>query len=267
MKNKKVRFDLDHRGVATLTLNRPKVHNALDDELIGQFINFLKRLHRDDNARVLILRGEGSSFSSGADAKWLRHLVKFDYSTNLLDAQQLAAMMTLLNTLPIPTISMVQGPAYGGGLGLIACCDIAVCNQKARFCFSEVKLGLAPAVISPYVIQAIGERAARRYFLSAEVFGPQEALQLGLIHQTTEDDTLEATVNALTEQFLNNSPTAIRETKKLIAMVSKRDIGKDTIDATVELIARLRVSPEGQAGLNAFLNKAAPPWDASKDHN
>lgn len=267
MKNKSVLFDIDNRGVATVTLNRPKIHNALDDETIGQLINYLKRLHRSEKARVLILRGEGSSFSSGADAKWLRHLVKFDYSTNLMDARQLASMMTLLNNLPIPTIAMVQGPAYGGGLGLIACCDIAVCNQKARFCFSEVRLGLAPAVISPYVIQAIGERAARRYFLSAEVFGPEEALLIGLIHQTTQDDALEDSVNTLSDQFLNNSPTAIRETKKLIAMIGKRDIGTDTIDATVELIARLRVSPEGQAGLNAFLEKSAPPWSATKNHN
>lgn len=267
MKNKKVLFDIDDQGVATLTLNRPKIHNALDDETIGQLINFLKRLHRSDSARVLVLRGEGSSFSSGADAKWLRHLVKFDYSTNLMDARQLAAMMTLLNTLPIPTIAMVQGPAYGGGLGLIACCDLAVCNRRAQFCFSEVRLGLAPAVMSPYVIQAIGERAARRYFLSAEVFGPDEALQIGLIHKIVANEDLETCINTQVDQFLNNSPTAIRETKKLIAMVSKRDIGTDTIDATVELIARLRVSPEGQAGLNAFLEKTLPPWSKEKQSN
>lgn len=253
--------NIDSRGVATLTMNRPELHNAFDDTLIAELTDVLKELDDDSDVRVVILAANGKSFSAGADLNWMRRMADYSREQNLADAEELAELMRTLNTLSKPTIALVQGAAYGGGVGLVACCDIAIASARALFCLSEVKLGLFPAVISPYVIAAIGPRASRRYFLTAESFDAGEALLLGLVHQVVADECeLSDAAEGLVSRLLANSPAAMEGAKNLIAAVYGRQLDDALIADTAGRIADQRSSREGREGLSAFIEKRKPSW-------
>jgi methylglutaconyl-CoA hydratase len=259
--NQTILTTIDERGIATLTMNRPELHNAFDDLLIVDLTAELKRLEADERVRIVLLAGSGKSFSAGADLGWMRRMATYTREQNLADAMALAGLMQTLNSLAKPTIALVHGAAYGGGVGLVACCDMALAVKQAGFCFSEVRLGLMPAVISPYVIAAIGERACRRYFQSAEIFDAAEACRLGLVHEVVEDTTaLQSRGAQLSEQLLQNGPIAMAEAKRLIAAVAGRRQDAALNADTAGRIADRRVSAEGQEGLSAFLEKRTPRW-------
>jgi methylglutaconyl-CoA hydratase len=252
---------IDERRVATLTMNRPELHNAFDDLLIAGLTAELKRLEADPQVHVVCLAGSGKSFSAGADLNWMRRMATYTREENLNDALGLAGLMQTLNGLAKPTIALVQGTAYGGGVGLVACCDMAIATRQASFCLSEVKLGLFPAVISPYVIAAIGARACRRYFLTAETFDAGEACRLGLVHEVVEDQAaLQEQGTRLAERLLKNGPCAMAGAKRLIAAVANRTTDNDLIADTAARIADQRASTEGREGLAAFLEKRTPGW-------
>ena len=261
---KTITTSLNASGVAELVLNRAEVHNAFDDSMIGELINALKNLAVNPEVRVLLLKSNGKNFSAGADLNWMRSMAEKNYQQNLEDAGQLAELMRQLDCFPAPTIALVQGAAFGGALGLVSCCDIALAEQDASFCLSEVKIGLIPAVISPYVMRAIGERASRRYFLTAERFDASTALNLGLVHQVVDVGGLAAGAEHFVGILLNNSPAALRCAKELMAAVNHQPINQQLIDSTSARIAAIRVSNEGQEGLNAFLQKRTPAWIRSE---
>lgn len=250
----------DSRGVVTLGIHRAEIHNAFDDELIEQLISALDQIAADPQARVLILRSDGKSFSAGADLGWMRRMADYTPEQNKADARQLASMMHKLNTLNIPTIARVQGAAFGGGVGLLACCDIAIGSDNAVFCLSEVRLGLVPAVISPYVVAAIGERNSRRYFMSAERFNAEQALRIHLLHEMVEHHKLDEAVDSQVNNLLKGGSNALSCAKALIFTVSAHSISQELIDKTVDCIADVRASDEGKEGLNAFLDKRSPDW-------
>ncbi|MFY0990611.1 enoyl-CoA hydratase-related protein [Halomonas sp. C05BenzN] len=257
------RLDLDERGIAWLTLNRPEVHNAFDDSLIAELNTHLERLHvaaGNGEVRAVVLGSEGKSFSAGADLGWMQRMVEYDFDGNLADSRKLAALMHGLDTLPCPTLCRVQGAAFGGAVGLAACCDIVVASEKARFCLSEVKIGLSPAVISPYVQRAIGSRQMRRYALSAEVMDAPAAQALGLVHRVAAHDDLDAAVETMLDTLLAGSPQAQRATKALLAEVAREPDSKATREHTCRVISELRVSAEGQEGLASFFEKRRPAW-------
>ena len=251
-----------HAGVATLALNRPETHNAFDAELIGQLTAALVDLDRDDSVRAVIITGTGSTFSAGADLNWMRSMAKASESENLQDSLQLAKLMRTLNYLSKPTIARVNGAAYGGGVGLIACCDIAIGIEATKFSLSEVKLGLVPAVISPYVISAIGLRHARRLFLSAEIFDSSLAMRIGLLHEIVPHAQLDETIDKTLHWLLKGGPIAQKQAKELALRISGNTLANaEKIDhENAALIAKLRVSKEGQEGLNAFLEKRSAVW-------
>ncbi|WP_428624400.1 enoyl-CoA hydratase/isomerase family protein [Sedimenticola sp.] len=253
-------LEVDERGVATLTINRPEIHNAFDDLLINRLLQALESVEVDPKVRVAVLRSEGKSFSAGADLNWMRRMADYSEAENLADARRLAKLMERLNSLSKPTIAQVQGAAFGGGVGLVACCDMAVAAEGAKFCLSEVRLGLIPAVISPYVIAAIGERAARRYFLTAERFDAAEAHRLGLLHAVVPEAQLASQVDALIDELLKGGPCSQAAAKSLIFAVAHQPAGAAVIDDTAKRITAARASDEGKEGLNAFLNKRAPAW-------
>jgi len=251
----------DTQGVAWLTLNRPEVHNAFDDAMIGQLIDALEATDCDPAVRALVLRANGKNFSAGADLAWMKRMAQNSHQQNLEDAGRLAQLMERLNNHAKPTLALVQGAAFGGAVGLAACCDIVIATHEARFCLSEVKIGLIPAVISPYVVRAIGERQARRYFISAEPFDAATARQFGLVHELADSaEQLAEIAQTLLTQLRRNSPQAIAEAKRLIQAVSQKPIDRAVIDDTARRIADIRVSAEGQEGLSAFLNKRQPNW-------
>jgi methylglutaconyl-CoA hydratase len=248
------------KGIATIRMNRPAVHNAFDDVLISALTSELRRLDRLPNARIIVLAANGKSFSAGADLNWMRRMAKYSREENLRDALALADLMRTLDGMDKPTIAKVQGAAFGGGVGLVACCDIAIASTEAAFCLSEVRLGLIPSVISPYVIAAIGERAARRYFLTAERFDAMEARRMGLVHEVVEVAALDETVAKIAGHLLKGGPQALAAAKKLIADVSRRPMDDGLSAETARRIAAIRVEPEGQEGLNAFFDKRSPDW-------
>ncbi len=252
--------EINDSGVATLTMNRPEVHNAFDDKLITEFICTLQELEANPQVRLLILAANGKSFSAGADLGWMRRMADYSHEENLQDALQLAELMKCLDRLAKPTIAQVQGAAFGGGVGLVACCDMVIASSKASFCLSEVKLGLIPAVISPYVISAIGTRHARRYFLSAERFDVAEAQRLNLVHEVVEPDELHSRVAEYCAVLLKNSPAAMTAAKELVAAVGRGPIDDVMIHDTAERIAATRASAEGRDGLSAFFEKRKPDW-------
>jgi methylglutaconyl-CoA hydratase len=252
---------VDARGVATLTLARAEVHNAFDDVLIVSLTAEIERLGKAD-IRAIVLAAEGRSFSAGADLNWMKRMASYTEAENRRDAGALAELMRALNDCPKPTIARVQGAAFGGGVGLVACCDMAVAADTATFCLSEVKLGLIPAVISPYVTRAMGARAARRYFLTAEVFGAAEAHRLGLVHEVVPPDALDGALEALLAKLLAAGLAAAAESKALIARVAEGEVDAAMIADTAARIARVRVSPEGREGIAAFLDKRKPAWSA-----
>jgi methylglutaconyl-CoA hydratase len=249
---------IDNRGIATVNMTRSEVHNAFDDVMIAQLISAFEILKNDDNVRAVVLRSTGKNFSAGADLNWMRSMAEKDYQENLDDAGILAKLMSDIHFFPKPTIALVQGAAFGGAVGLVACCDIALAAPRASFCLSEVKIGLVPAVISPYVVAAIGERQARRYFLTAERFKAEQALDFGLIHQICDD--LDQALAPIVDSLLGNSPAAMKAAKELIQFVSFENINQQIIDGTTERIAAIRVSSEGQEGLSSFLDKRTPHW-------
>lgn len=251
----------DDSGVARLTLNRPDLHNAFDDKLIAELIHTLSDLEADPNLRVLILTGAGKSFSAGADLQWMRRMADYSTAENLEDAAMLAEVMRRLDSFPRPVVGLINGPAYGGGVGLAACCDIVVASELASFCLSEVKLGLIPAVISPYVVAAIGARQARRYFMTAETIPATEALRIGLVHRVVAPHALEKAGDHFTAMLLKNGPEALREAKDLVFAVD-RPITDDVIGGTGRRIAERRASAEGREGIQAFLDKRQPAWQA-----
>jgi methylglutaconyl-CoA hydratase len=260
MTEQTVTTKIDNRGVATVTLNRAEKHNAFDDAMIAALTGAFDDLAARDEVLVVVLASEGKSFSAGADLGWMQRMAEYDYDDNHRDAQALAAMLQALATLPQPTIARVQGAAYGGAVGLVSCCDMAIAAEAASFCLSEVKIGLIPATISPYVIKAMGERAARRYFTTAERFSAQEAQRIGLVSEVTAAEILDETLEALVSLLLQNGPLAVRASKALVAEFAGREITPDIIEDSCGRIARIRVSKEGQEGLAAFLNKRKPAW-------
>ena len=251
---------IDSRGVARVSLNRPEKHNAFDDTVIAALREAFDSLASRADVRVVVLASEGKNFSAGADLGWMKRMAEYDYDHNHKDAQLLAGMLKALHDLPQPTIARVQGAAFGGAVGLVSCCDMAVASEGASFCLSEVKIGLIPATISPYVIKAMGERAARRYFTTAERFRAAEGLRLGLVSEVAAEDALDATVDKLVDALLQNGPHAVRAAKKLVVDVAGRDITAALIEDTCGRIAQIRVAQEGQEGLGAFLNKRQPNW-------
>lgn len=247
-------------SVLRLRLNRPELHNAFDAGLIAQLTRELEAAGADSRVRVVVLESAGASFSAGADLNWMRGMAAAGEAENRDDAMALARLMRTLDELPRPTLARVHGAAFGGGVGLVACCDIAIGVPEAKFGLTESKLGLLPAVISPYVIAAIGPRQARRWFATAEIFDAATALDIGLLHQVVEADALDAAVQRQIDLLLKAGPHAAAAAKQLVARV---DAGgdRDVLDAdNAALIARLRVSAEGQEGLSAFLEKRAPAW-------
>ena len=260
MANNNLLTTIDEHGRATLTMNRPEIHNAFDEQLIADLHRELKKLEADPQVRVVILAASGKSFSAGGDLNWMRRMAGYSRQENLDDALVLTEMYKTLNQLSRPTIALVQGAAYGGGVGLVACCDIVLATPRARFCISEVKLGLIPAVISPYVVEAIGSRAARRYAQTAEVFAAEEAWRLGLVHEIVEKTTLAQRATEISDSILKNGPAAVTASKKLVAAVARGPLDQAMLTDTAERIADIRASAEGKEGLNAFLEKRQPAW-------
>ncbi|WP_374602607.1 enoyl-CoA hydratase-related protein [Arenimonas sp.] len=254
---------LDHHGaVARLTLDRASVHNAFDDALIAELTEALQALDANPDVRAVVLTGDGSTFSAGADLGWMRRMAQASEDENRADSLRLAKLMRTLNFLSKPTLARVNGSAYGGGVGLVACCDYAIGVEQAKFSLSEVKLGLVPAVISPYVVHAIGGRHARRLFTGAEVFEAREALAIGLLHEVVSPEQLDERLDRTLHFWVKGGPVAQREAKQLALRMSGMtpESAEQTDIANAALIARLRVSPEGQEGLTAFLEKRRPVW-------
>src|ERR1051325_9693697 len=239
-------------GVLSVTLNRPEVHNAFNDELIAEAIDLFGG-EAVRGARAVVLRGSGPNFCAGADLNWMSRMVHYTRDENVRDSAQLAKMYALINECPAPVVGRIQGAAIGGGVGLVAVCRIAVAARDAKFGLSEVKLGILPAVISPYVIAKIGQTHARALFLTGERFDAERALRIGLVHAVADD------VDDVVRQLMTSGPEAVRECKKLIAHVAASDLS-EAIPYTVEAIAARRVSEEGQSGMSAFLKKEKPPW-------
>ena len=254
----------DRDRVRHIALNRPEVHNAFDDALIAELTAAIDDAGRDEAVRAVVLTGEGESFSAGADLNWMRSMAQAGEQQNRDDSLRLARLMRSLQFCPKPTLARVNGAAYGGGVGLVACCDIAIGADGAKFGLTEVKLGLVPAVISPYVVAAIGLRQARRLFLTGEVFDAFDAQRIGLLHQVVAPVALDDTVAFALKLLAKAGPEAQRQAKQLAFRMGGLDeAAAERIDRdNAALIARLRVSPEGQEGLTAFLDKRAPAWIA-----
>ena len=248
-------------SIGILTLNKADRHNAFDELLISEITTGLLELEADPRVRVVVLSSTGKSFCAGADLNWMKRAASFTSQENLRDARNFARLLTTLNELGKPTIARVQGPAYGGGLGLIAACDIAVATYDALFALTEVKLGILPAVVSPYLLAAIGERHCRRYMLSAERFSAAEAYRIGLLHEIVpSEDQLDEAIGEIIDSLLKNGPGAQAESKALIRMIAGQPIDEATVEETAQRITRVRSSPEGKEGLAAFLEKRKPNW-------
>ena len=254
-------------GVLTLTLNRPEVHNAFAEQLIRELTEALQRAADDPAVRILVLAGAGKSFSAGADMNWMSSMVAASAEENELDAQHLARMLRRLNYFPKPTIGRIHGAAFGGGVGLAACCDISIAADTAQFALTEVRLGLVPAVISPFVFRRIGESQARRYFLTAERFDAATAQRIGLVQLVVPLAELDDTVNGQLGLLLQGGPNALKHAKRLVFNVAGHDNTRQRQmdEDNARLIARLRVSEEGQEGLRAFLDKREPGWRNSRN--
>jgi methylglutaconyl-CoA hydratase len=247
-------------GVARVTLNRPEVRNAFDDALIRELQRAFERLQSDRAVRVVVLAGNGPAFCAGADLNWMKRMAGYSYEENLADAQALATMLATLDRLPKPTIARVHGPVFAGGTGLVAACDIAVGTPEAKFCLSEAKLGLSPATISPYVIRAMGERLARRYFLTAEVFGAEEAYRIGMLSALVSASDLDREIENLAKNVLAGGPEAHAKIKDLIRAVAHRPVDDALAAETAKRIAEIRGSPEGKEGIASFLEKRKAAW-------
>jgi methylglutaconyl-CoA hydratase len=256
-----VRVDADARGIATITINRPERRNAFDDEVIAALSEAFATIAGADGVRVLFLTGAGGTFSAGADLDWMRGAAERTQSDNHEDAMLMGAMLKHLHDLPILTVALVEGSAFGGGAGLVAACDMAVATRSARFAFSEVKLGLIAATISPYVVAAIGPRRARGLFASGAVFDAERALAIGLLDQVVDDAAgLLAARDAIAADALLGGPEAVRESKRLVDHVAAHALDHGLIEYTAREIARARVGAEGQEGVRAFIERRRPSW-------
>ena len=264
LNNELVLFDVDNRGVATVTLNNPDKHNAFDDSIIALLTKVFNQIAEREDIHMVVLASNGKSFSAGADLGWMKRMASYSYEDNLKDANALADMLKALNFLPQPTIGKIQGAAFGGAVGLASCCDIVIAATKASFCLSEVKLGLIPATISPYVVNAMGLKACRRYFQTAERFFADKAMQLGLVDEVVEPQELAASVENMISTILANGPMAVRHAKQLAFDVAYQEINSDLMRDTSERIASIRVSEEGQEGLTAFFEKRSPSWQQAE---
>lgn len=266
MSDKWVEVTVESTGLARVKLNRPDVHNAFDDKLIRELTTELKNVDKDDKVRLVLLCAEGKSFSAGADLNWMRKMADYSWDENYQDSLALAGLMQTLASMKKPTVAAVQGAAFGGGVGLVACCDIVLASEKAKFCLSEVKLGLIPAVISPYVIKAIGQREAHRYFITAEVFNAKTAKRIGLAHSVVVADEFDNYVEEFLKNILQNGPHAIQQAKNLIRLVDELNDEEELVRETSQKIADIRASQEGKEGVSAFLEKRQPAWIKSEDN-
>lgn len=260
MSSDKVINNIDAQGTATVTLANAERHNAFDDTMVAELHQVFERLGNDPSVRVVVLAAQGKSFSAGADLNWMKRMAHYSVEENLVDARALAAMLSCLNTLPRPTVARVQGAAFGGAVGLVSCCDIAIGTSRSSFCLSEVRIGLVPATIAPYVVRAIGERAARRYFQTAERLDAESALALGLLSRIVDEDALDGAIEDMATMLRANGPMALRVAKALVAEVADKAITDALIESTSGLIANIRVGEEGQEGLAAFLEKRPAHW-------
>lgn len=246
--------------VATVRLNRPDVRNAFNETAIAEITQAFRALGADEGVRAIVLAAQGPAFCAGADLNWMKKMASYSHEENRADAAQLAEMLRTIYFCPKPVVARVQGDCYAGGMGLVAACDIAVAADEVHFCLSEVKLGLAPATISPYVIRAMGERAARRYFLTAERFSASEALRIGFVHAAVKAETLDATVDDIVKALVSASPNAVKEAKRLVQEVAGAPLTDALIATTVECIAVIRASDDGREGVRSFLEKRKPSW-------
>ncbi|GAA4033046.1 enoyl-CoA hydratase/isomerase family protein [Actimicrobium antarcticum] len=247
-------------SVATVTLNRPDVRNAFNDTSIAELTTAFLELGANDTVRAIVLNASGVAFCAGADLNWMKQMAGYSPTENLADAQCLATMLRTIYFCPKPVVASVQGDCYAGGMGLVAACDIALAADHVNFCLSEVKLGLIPATISPYVIKAMGENAARRYFLTAERFNAAEAMRIGFVQQAVPADQLDATVAAIVKALVSASPHAVREAKRLVRDIGGAPVTDALIADTAERIAAIRASDEGREGVRSFLEKRKPGW-------
>ncbi len=254
-------LQVEKRGrVAVVTLNRPEIRNAFDEALIAGLTQAMRALDADDGVRAVVLAGAGPAFCAGADLNWMKRMAGYSYEQNLADAEALAGMLRTIDRMRKPTIARVHGAAFAGGVGLVAACDIAIGAPEAKFCLSEAKLGLSPATISPYVVRAMGERMARRYFLTAEVFDADEAYRIGLLQARAPAAGLDAAIEALAGHLVSGGPEALAKIKDLIRAVSAGAIDEAMIQDTARRIAEIRVSAEGREGIGSFLEKRKPAW-------
>lgn len=246
--------------LASVTLDRPDVRNAFDDTAISEITQVFRALGDDDSVRVIVLAATGPAFCAGADLNWMKKMAGYTDDENRADAAQLAEMLRTIYTCPKPVVAKVQGDCYAGGMGLVAACDIAVAAEQANFCLSEVKLGLIPATISPYVIKAMGENAARRYFLTAERFSAHVAQRIGFVQEVVPADMLAATVDGIVKALAAASPNAVKEAKRLVRDIAGKPLTDVLIADTAERIAVIRASDEGREGVRSFLEKRKPGW-------
>jgi len=255
-----VLLDIDGRGIATVTLNAPAVANAFDAAVIARLAEVFEGLASRKDVRAVVLKGEGKHFSAGANLNWMKAAAAQDQHENFRDALRLAEMLAALDALPMPTIARVQGAAMGGGTGLCACCDIVIAAETARFAFSEVRLGILPGTISPYVIRAIGPRAARRYFVTGERFDAVRARDIGLVHEVVSESALDTMVSSMVAELLKGGPEAQRACKELVFAIAGREIDDLVRRDSADRIARLRAGAEARDGFDAFLEKRPAPW-------
>jgi methylglutaconyl-CoA hydratase len=248
------------KGVHTITLNRPEIRNAFNDVLIGEIHQAFDTVSQRTDVRCVVLAASGAAFCAGGDLNWMRRMADYTREQNMADAHALAMMLRAIDQCPHPIVARVQGDVFAGGLGLLSTCDVVVSADSATFCLSEVKIGLIPATISPYVVRAIGARAARRYFTTAERFSASEAHRIGLVHESVPMAQLDTTVQALVQALCANSPMAVKDAKRLVATVAGQDIDDTLIAKTVAGIADSRASGEGKEGVQAFLDKRKPSW-------
>lgn len=249
-----------HERVATVTLNRPEVRNAFNEATIAELALAFDELGRDEDVRAIVLAANGPAFCAGGDLNWMKAMAAYSLEENHADATRLADMLRTIYLCPKPVIARVQGDCYAGGMGLVAACDVVVAADTANFCLSEARLGLTPATISPYVVKAMGEQAARRYFLTAERFTAAEAHRIGLVHELVALDALDASVAAVVKALVSNSPNAVGEAKRLVRDMAGRPIDDALVADTANRIAAIRASGEGREGVAAFLEKRKPSW-------
>ena len=260
---KTVLTEIDSRGVARIVLNRPEVRNAMNAAFIRDLTEAVETVGTDDNVRLVVLTGQGKGFCAGADLAWMRRTAEYSVEENYADSGRLGRMLKLLNGLPKPVLGLINGHTFGGGVGLVACCDIAIASSAAKFSLSEVRLGLTPATISPYVVRKIGQTHSRRYFLTAEVFDAARAEEIGLVHMVAGPEALAAKGQEFVDLLLLGGPKAQAISKDLIFRVSDREIDKELIDWTSRLIADIRATEEGKEGASAFLEKRKPAWQVA----